>query len=62
MAAAANIVSEELLAIPEVFVCPITMEVMRDPVIAADGHTYEREAIENWLRRGHRTSPQINLP
>lgn len=22
---------------------------MRDPVIAADGHTYEREAIQEWL-------------
>eukprot|EP00210_Caulerpa_lentillifera_P006948 g6643.t1 len=30
--------------------CPITLEVMRDPVIASDGHTYEREAIERWLR------------
>jgi hypothetical protein len=29
---------------------------MRDPVIAGDGHSYEREAIERWLM-GHRTSP-----
>jgi hypothetical protein len=29
---------------------------MRDPVIATDGHTYEREAIENWLAL-NRTSP-----
>jgi len=36
--------------------CPITLEVMRDPVIAGDGHSYEREAIERWLQ-GHRTSP-----
>ena len=36
--------------------CPITLEVMRDPVIAGDGHSYEREAIDRWLR-GHRTSP-----
>ena len=36
--------------------CPITLEVMRDPVMAADGHSYEREAILRWLR-GHRTSP-----
>ena len=31
-------------------VCPITSEIMRDPVVASDGHTYERSAIENWLR------------
>jgi hypothetical protein len=32
---------------------------MRDPVIAADGHTYEQEAIEAWLR-SHNTSPMTN--
>jgi len=36
--------------------CPISMEVMRDPVIAPDGHSYERDAIERWLA-DHRTSP-----
>jgi hypothetical protein len=25
--------------------CPITLDVMRDPVVAADGETYERAAI-----------------
>lgn len=43
------------------FVCPITHDTMRDPVQAADGHTYERTAIEKWLRE-HNTSPQTNLP
>ena len=36
------------------FKCPITMDIMEDPVILADGHTYEREAIEAWLK-GHAT-------
>lgn len=36
--------------------CPITLDVMRDPVLASDGHSYEREAIERWFA-GHRTSP-----
>lgn len=30
--------------------CPITQEAMKDPVCAADGQTYEREAIERWLQ------------
>jgi hypothetical protein len=34
------------------FQCPVTMEVMIDPVITADGHTYERKAIEKWFERG----------
>lgn len=30
---------------PEAFCCPVTMEVMRDPVVASDGHTYERATL-----------------
>ena len=41
---------------PDDFICPITMELMVDPVVAADGHTYDRGAIEDWLV-GHSTSP-----
>lgn len=42
---------------PDDLVCPITQELMVDPVIAADGHTYERHAIERWLA-SKRTSPK----
>lgn len=31
------------------FVCPITMQVMRDPVVIETGHAYEREAIARWF-------------
>lgn len=36
--------------IPGYFLCPITLVTMENPVIAADGHTYEHEAIERWIR------------
>lgn len=39
--------------------CPITHDLMSDPVIAADGHTYERAAIEEWLQT-NATSPMTN--
>lgn len=32
---------------------------MVDPVIAADGYTYERTAILDWLQQ-HETSPMTN--
>jgi len=32
------------------------LAAMHDPVIAADGHTYERHAMEHWLLQ-HGTSP-----
>ena len=36
--------------------CPITQEVMRDPVVASDGNSYERSAISSWLS-DHDKSP-----
>jgi hypothetical protein len=36
--------------IPSEFVDCITYSVMQDPVITADGHSYERSAIETWLK------------
>lgn len=35
--------------IPNEYTCPISYELMADPVILEDGHTYERSAIERWL-------------
>ena len=46
--------------IPPDFICPITQEVMQEPVIALDGHSYERVAIEQWFSSGRRTSPLTN--
>ena len=45
-------------SIPDECFCPITQEIMEDPVIAQDGHTYERTAIKRWLGMGKRTSPK----
>lgn len=36
--------------LPDSFYCPITQDLMVDPVIAPDGNTFEREAIVNWIR------------
>jgi TPR repeat protein/CII-binding regulator of phage lambda lysogenization HflD len=44
--------------IPHECFCPITQEIMEDPVIALDGYTYERMAIQEWFDRGKRTSPK----
>ncbi|CAF1014129.1 unnamed protein product [Rotaria sordida] len=45
----------------ETFICPITHELMRDPVIDPDGNSYERQAIEGWLRQNG-TSPITRTP
>ncbi|KAK7249485.1 hypothetical protein SO694_00049282 [Aureococcus anophagefferens] len=45
--------------VPERLTCPLTLELMKQPVIACDGHTYERCAIQQWLERA-KTSPVTN--
>lgn len=46
---------------PSEFMCPVLHSLMTDPVVAEDGHTYEREAIEAALRLRSR-SPITNTP
>jgi hypothetical protein len=41
----------------DLLMCPLTMEVMREPVITADCQTYERTEIHKWFALGNRTSP-----
>ena len=53
---------EELLCelAPADFKCPISLELMTDPVTLGDGMTYERASIERWLAAGNTTSPVTN--
>jgi len=46
---------------PQEYVCPITHELMGTPVVAQDGFTYEKSAIEDWMRH-KKTSPKTNEP
>jgi hypothetical protein len=43
------------------FVCPITCDVMNEPVVAADGNSYEASVILQWLKTRD-TSPLTNEP
>ncbi|KAI3719564.1 hypothetical protein L6452_20466 [Arctium lappa] len=44
------------------FYCPITREVMVDPVETFSGHTFERSAIEKWLADGSNLCPLTMIP
>ncbi|XP_074569316.1 E3 ubiquitin-protein ligase PUB23-like [Curcuma longa] len=53
------------IEVPRLFLCPISLEIMRDPVTAATGMTYDRRSIERWLLvDGRSTCPvtQLQLP
>lgn len=46
--------------LPESFICPINGTLMRNPVMCADGHSYEKRAIETWFQRSNK-SPLTNI-
>eukprot|EP00727_Mastigamoeba_balamuthi_P003836 m51a1_g1345 hypothetical protein (1350) ;mRNA; r:329526-337986 len=46
--------------VPPEYKCPITLEVMEDPVVAQDGYIYEGRAIRKWLET-HATAVLLNL-
>ncbi|KAL6569223.1 hypothetical protein OROHE_003504 [Orobanche hederae] len=56
--------SEQMHIPPEELRCPISLQLMYDPVIIASGQTYERICIEKWFGDGHSTCPktQQQLP
>lgn len=41
----------EEVEVPEFFICPISLQIMKDPVIAITGITYDRSSIEKWLNQ-----------
>lgn len=49
-------------SIPDQFICPLTLNIMRDPVMIRTGHTFERSAIFKWLEKGHDTCPLTRQP
>lgn len=46
------------LSVPNEFLCPISLEIMTDPIIVASGQTYERESIQKWLQSNRNTCPK----
>ncbi len=48
-------------SVPNSFICPISLQIMLDPVFASDGYTYERTEIEKHLAKS-KTSPMTREP
>lgn len=46
------------VGVPSEYICPITMDIMRDPVVLVEsGNSYERTAICTWISSGKATEP-----
>ncbi|KAJ4973188.1 hypothetical protein NE237_006362 [Protea cynaroides] len=48
------------VTIPTHFRCPISLELMKDPVTLSTGMTYDRESIEAWIEAGNYSCPVTN--
>ncbi|KAF3555566.1 hypothetical protein F2Q69_00015554 [Brassica cretica] len=47
---------DQEIEIPSFFLCPISLDIMKDPVIVSTGITYDRNSIEKWLFTGKENS------
>ncbi|KAK8928177.1 E3 ubiquitin-protein ligase PUB23 [Platanthera zijinensis] len=54
----------EEVEIPSYYLCPISLEIMRDPVTLPTGITFDRDSIEKWLfsDQKNRTCPVTKQP
>ncbi|KAI4365545.1 hypothetical protein MLD38_021522 [Melastoma candidum] len=50
--------SQSNITVPSDFRCPITLDIIRDPVVVSTGQTYDRESITLWIQSGHNTCPK----
>ena len=47
---------------PEEYICPLTLDVMEDPVMSKYGQSFERSEILEWLKAGHGVCPLSRRP
>ncbi|CAL5193760.1 unnamed protein product [Lathyrus oleraceus] len=48
------------VSVPSYFRCPLSLELMLDPVIVASGQTYQRQSIQTWLDSGLNVCPKTH--
>jgi hypothetical protein len=54
--------TQTLQNVPKEFICPLTKELMTDPVVSRYGHSFERKAILEWLNEGNNYCPVTGNP
>ncbi|KZV44592.1 hypothetical protein F511_42298 [Dorcoceras hygrometricum] len=51
------------IEVPPYFLCPVTLEIMKDPVTVVTGITYDRDSIEKWIfKHKNNTCPVTKQP
>src|SRR3546814_5139729 len=54
--------SKDEQQLPQSLIDPITYEPFTDPVIASDGHTYERNSIQDWFEQCRQQGLPLTSP
>jgi hypothetical protein len=49
------------LIIPDEFLCPLTLEIMQQPVMTRWGHNFERDVLMKWMQY-HSHCPMTRNP
>lgn len=52
--------AEQQEEVPLALLCALTQRLLHDPVVAADGFTYERDAWVGWLEQGNKVSALVH--
>lgn len=47
---------------PQEFICPLTLELMINPVVNRHGNCYEKDALVEWLSQPNATCPLTRQP
>lgn len=56
-------VTKDEVLVREALFCPISMELISDPVVTQDGHCYDRKNLLQWFDLNEtKTSPLTNMP
>ncbi|KAF8030908.1 hypothetical protein BT93_D0181 [Corymbia citriodora subsp. variegata] len=51
-------IADTFITVPKDFCCPISLDLMQDPVIISTGQTYDRRSISRWMEEGHSNCPK----
>ncbi|KAL3741635.1 hypothetical protein ACJRO7_017144 [Eucalyptus globulus] len=51
-------IADTFVTVPKDFCCPISLDLMQDPVIISTGQTYDRRSISRWMEEGHCNCPK----
>ncbi|PSS05630.1 U-box domain-containing protein [Actinidia chinensis var. chinensis] len=61
-----NLITEEIaktfVTLPKEFSCPISLDLMQDPVVVSTGQTFDRSSISKWLKRQHMRRENYTCP